>query len=216
MTQTIRQQLTLSGVSNQVYEKLKFYVDLIIQWNKAINLVSPSTLPQIWERHILDSAQLYPIIFEQSKILYPRSDKSSTKIIDLGSGGGLPGLVLAIMGADHVTMIESDQRKCVFLREVSREIGLTNVTVINERIEKVHGITAPIVTARALASLLELTSWAKPFVEENGIMVFPKGQDWQDEIAGLNEHFDEDFVGKIDSFQSVTDTSAKVIVVHNR
>ncbi len=196
----------MCGVSPQAFEKLTLYVAMITKWNKAINLVSPATIPHIWERHILDSAQLWPLILQTQK---------PTRIIDLGSGGGLPGLVLAMMGAEQVTMVESDQRKCVFLREVSRETGLINVTVINERINQAGSITAPIITARALASLLDLTAWASPLIEPNGVMIFPKGQDWQEEIAGLNEHFDDDFIGKIENFQSVTDTEARIILVRN-
>lgn len=207
MTNDIKQRLAFCGASAEAMTKLQKYVELIQQWNKAINLISPSTLGSIWERHILDSAQLWPIISQHSA--------TSTRIIDLGSGGGLPALVLAMMGADHVTMVESDRRKCIFLQEVSRETCLTNVTIINERIESVSGIKAPVVTARALASLLQLASWAAPFVEEKGVMVFPKGQDWHDEVGGLTEHFDDDFVGRIDRFQSITDDSARIVLIHS-
>ena len=205
MNANIKNRLLLSGVSEEVIEKLKIYVDLLTQWNKAINLISPSSLPHIWERHVLDSAQLWPIISQHSE--------RGSRIIDLGSGGGLPGMVLAIMGADHVTMVESDQRKCVFLQEASRETNLTNTTVINTRIENVKDLKAPIVTARALAPLLDLTAWAGSLLEPGGVMIFPKGQDWQEEVAGLNEHFNEDFVGKIEVFQSITDKDARVVLI---
>ena len=206
MTPTIKNRLQLSGVTPEAIEKLKIYVDLILQWNKAINLVSPATIPQIWERHILDSAQLWPIISQHAG--------KGSRIVDLGSGGGLPALVLAIMGADHVTMVESDKRKCIFLQEASRETKLTNVTIVNERIENVSGVKAPIVTARALAPLLSLTAWASPLIEPGGIMLFPKGQDWQEEINGLTEHFSEDLVGNIEKFQSITDKDAKIVLIH--
>lgn len=206
MNSTIKNQLILSGVGNEVIEKLKIYVDLLTQWNKAINLVSPTTLPYIWERHILDSAQLWPIISQHAN--------KGSRIIDLGSGGGLPAMVLAIMGADHVTMVESDQRKCVFLQEASRETKLTNVTIVNSRIENVQNLKAPIITARALAPLLDLTAWASSLVESDGVMIFPKGQDWQEEVDSLNEHFNDDFLGKIETFTSVTDDTARIILIH--
>jgi len=206
MDNNVKNRLLLCGVTEEVIEKLEIYVDLLKQWNKAINLISPSTLPHIWERHILDSAQLWPIISQHSQ--------KGSRIIDLGSGGGLPGIVLAIMGADHVTMVESDQRKCIFLQEASRETKITNVTVINDRIENVKNVKAPIITARALAPLLDLAAWASSFVEPNGVMIFPKGQDWQEEVATLNEHFNDDFVGKIESFQSITDKAARIVLVH--
>src|SRR5262249_36211932 len=150
--------------------KLKKYVDLIRQWNKAINLVAPSTLDDIWNRHILDSVQLFAHI-------------GRGPVIDLGSGGGLPGLVLAMLGAAQniqVTLIESDTRKCVFLAEAARTVGLEvsrgtqrlelgstqaqrgSVCIINDRIESVAGVTAPVITARALAPLKTLVEWASP------------------------------------------------------
>ncbi len=190
----------------QAIEKLEIYVRMMLEWQSAINLVAPSTLPQIWERHILDSAQLWPLIVK---------DGTPSHIIDLGSGGGLPAIVLAILGAQHVTMIESDLRKSVFLREVSRETNLTNVTILNKRCEQVEGLKAPIVTARAVASLLQLVGWAKPFLEEDGLMIFPKGQDYQAEIDELSEEFEADLVGNIEAIQSITDDKAHIVMIYN-
>lgn len=192
--------------TSQVIEKLEIYVKMLLEWQSAINLVAPSTLPQIWERHILDSAQIWPLIVR---------DGTNSRIIDLGSGGGLPAIVLAILGAEHVTMIESDLRKSVFLREVSRETNLTNVTILNKRCEQVDGVKAPIVTARAVASLLQLVGWAKPFLEKDGLMIFPKGQDYQSEIDELSEEFEEELVGNIETIQSITDENAKIVLIYN-
>lgn len=192
--------------THQAIEKLEIYVKMLLEWQSAINLVAPSTLPQIWERHILDSAQLWPLIVK---------DGTSSRIIDLGSGGGLPAIVLAILGAEYVTMIESDLRKSVFLREVSRETNLTNVTILNKRCEQVEGLKAPIVTARALASLLQLVGWAKPFLEKDGLMIFPKGQDYQSEIDELSEEFEDELVGNIETIQSVTDDKAHIVLIYN-
>jgi 16S rRNA (guanine527-N7)-methyltransferase len=194
---SVRQQISALGFSSDSFQKLDRYATLIAQWNKAINLVAPSTLPQLWERHILDSAQLWLLI-----------DKDKT-IIDLGSGGGLPGIVLAIAGAKHITMVESDTRKCVFLREVSRETKLDNVTVINERIEKAQVEKADFVTARALAPLSQLIEWATPFLKENGRMVFLKGADVQSEIDVLPIEIKQ----KIQLFNSVTDKNARIILI---
>ena len=190
----------------QAIEKLEIYVKMLLEWQSAINLVAPSTLPQIWERHILDSAQIWPLIVK---------DGTPSRIVDLGSGGGLPAIVLAILGAEHVTMIESDLRKSVFLREVSRETNLTNVTILNKRCEQVDGVKAPIVTARAVASLLQLVGWAKPFLEKDGLMIFPKGQDYQSEIDELSEEFEEELVGNIETIQSITDENAKIVLIYN-
>jgi 16S rRNA (guanine527-N7)-methyltransferase len=191
---------------NEALDRLKIYVRMLGEWQKTINLVSPTTLPEIWERHILDSAQIWPVIQNLSV---------GSSIVDLGSGGGLPALVLAMMGAEHVTMVESDARKCVFLREVSRETSLTNVTVVNKRIEVANDIKAPIVTARALAPLLQLVGWARPFIEANGTMIFSKGQNYQAEIDQLNEEFEDDFVGNIQTIQSITDAEARLVLVRS-
>ncbi len=180
---------------NQAIEKLTLYVGMIQKWQTRINLVAPSTLPHIWERHILDSAQLFPLIGR---------DKA---VIDLGSGGGLPGLVLAMLGVQHITLIESDVRKTVFLREVSRETGLTNVTILNKRLEQAEGLKAPVITARALAPLSQLVAWATAFCDPKTTMLFPKGQDYQSEIDALPSKE----IYKIDVIQSVTEDKAKIV-----
>lgn len=191
------------GANDQAIEKLEIYTKMLLEWQSAINLVAPSTLPQIWERHILDSAQIYPLIVAENKV------------VDLGSGGGLPAIVLAILGAQHVTMVESDLRKSVFLREVSRETSLSNVTILNKRLEQTELEKSPVVTARALASLLKLAGWARPFIAPNGKMIFPKGQDYQEEIDELVENAEDGFIGNIEVIQSITDEKAKIIVVRN-
>jgi 16S rRNA (guanine527-N7)-methyltransferase len=204
---SVEKALRETGLATpQAIGKLEIYVRMLLEWQSAINLVAPSTLPQIWERHILDSAQIWPLIVK---------DGTPSRIIDLGSGGGLPAIVLAILGAEHVTMIESDLRKSVFLREVSRETNLTNVTILNKRCEQVEGLKASIVTARAVASLLQLVGWAKPFLEDDGLMIFPKGQDYQNEIDELAEEFEEDLVGNIETIQSITDDKAHIVMIYN-
>lgn len=195
---SIKSQLVTLGFNDAQIALLARYEALIVQWQKAINLVSPSTLNDIPRRHILDSAQLWPVI--------QKLQPENPTLIDLGSGGGLPGIVLAIAGAD-VTMVESDQRKCIFLRETARELGLKNVTVITERIEKVSAVSAPIITARALASLSQLVEWARPLVQENGHMVFLKGQDWKSELQALEGSYTSETI------PSITDKDARIVVL---
>lgn len=197
MTPNLKKKFTDLGFGDEALAKLNRYAELIAQWNKAINLVAPASLPQLWERHLLDSAQLWPLI----------SELENKTIIDLGSGGGLPGIVMAIAGA-NVTMIESDARKCVFLREVSRETSLTT-NVVTERIEKAKPQQAPIITARALAPLKQLIEWATPFLEPNGQMIFLKGADVANEISELPK----DIQDKIELKQSVTDKFAKIVII---
>jgi 16S rRNA (guanine527-N7)-methyltransferase len=190
-----KKALTALGASAQVIEKIQKYTHLIEKWQKAINLVAPSTLGDLWGRHILDSAMLWPVVAGKGRI------------IDLGSGGGLPGIVLAAMGAEHVTMIESDTRKCIFLQETSRELGLTNVSIISERIENPREIQAPVIMARALAPLKTLVEWASPMLSKGGIMVFPKGESWKAELTDLGDRF------HVEQHPSMTDTKAKIIVL---
>lgn len=200
MSPKIQKILAENHVSDTAAASLRVYVDMMAQWNKAINLVAPSTLGDVWDRHIVDSAQLFPIIAHYAPPV-------TTRIIDLGSGGGLPALVLAAMGVGHVTMVESDTRKCVFLTEAARNMCLNNVTIINERIEKERKILAPIMMARALAPLKTLVQWAIPMLAEGGVMLFPKGENWAAERAELTSAF------HVKQFDSITDKKAKILAV---
>src|SRR5687767_1366639 len=129
------------GLTRETLNRLAVHLDLLRRWQRAINLVGRSTLADPWRRHVLDSAQLYPHLAGQAG-----------PVVDLGSGAGFPGLVLAILGAPDVHLIESDQRKAQFLREAARVTG-TPVMVHARRIEDVAPFPASVVTARALAPL---------------------------------------------------------------
>lgn len=163
--------LKSENVSRETFSKLQTYVDLLLTWNKKINLISKSTEPYIWKRHILDSAQLYPLI--------PQDCLSLT---DLGSGAGFPGLVLAIMGVKGVRLVESDARKCAFMREASRVTG-AGATILNQRAETVPPGPVDVVTARALASLPELLTLATPFIGPKTTCLFLKGQHIEAELT---------------------------------
>ena len=130
--------------------RLDAYLELLGQWQKRTNLVGPSTLADPWRRHILDAAQLCEHI-----------PLTARNLADLGSGAGLPGLILAILGVPNVTLVEADRRKAVFLREAARVTGCTAVEIICERIEKLS-ISADVITARALAPLAKLLGLAVP------------------------------------------------------
>jgi 16S rRNA (guanine527-N7)-methyltransferase len=180
-------------VSHETVVKLEKYADLLRTWQKAVNLVAPSTLDQIWHRHLADSAQLAALV--------PPDAKS---FADLGSGGGFPGVVLAIMLAERgplaMTLIESDIRKGAFMREVIRQTGLKSqgisVEILSMRIEnrvtqlKVGAVD--VVTARALASLDRLLQYASPLFDDTTVGLFLKGRDTEREIqeAELNWQFD--------------------------
>ena len=160
-------------------DRMKAYEALVRKWSNVKNLVSASALSDLWTRHLLDSAQVQRAL-PQVRIW-----------ADLGSGGGFPGLVTAILLADepeaHVHLVESDGRKCAFLRAVSRETGL-RTTVHHARIEDVvsdfSGIEA--VSARALADMDQLVDWALPLLEKGAIGVFPKGKGHREELTNLS------------------------------
>ena len=162
-------------VSRETLSRLAAYVDLLGQWNPRINLVSAASLADVWRRHILDSGQLMAHLPVSARVL-----------VDLGSGAGLPGLVLAIMGIPEVHLIESDQRKAAFLREAAR-VSAVKATVHAARIETVAPFPADVVTSRALAPLGKLLGWAAPFLAPEGICLFLKGADWQDELTAAKQ-----------------------------
>lgn len=187
----MREEELLPGfaVSRETFLKLKEYEKLLTKWNSKINLVSKSTLRDFWNRHILDSVQVFCSIGEKTG-----------KWADFGSGGGFPGLVLAILSdefgvSNSLCLIEADVRKSVFLRTVCRELGLV-VDVLNNRIEEISPMLFDVVSARALAPLKTLCFYAESHLNENGIAVFAKGENWESELleAQKNWIFDYDVV----------------------
>jgi 16S rRNA (guanine527-N7)-methyltransferase len=161
----------LTNVSRETLERLIRYVDLLTAWNARINVVGRNTLGDVWRRHILDSAQIYPQIPQRTRVL-----------IDLGSGAGLPGLILSILGVPEVHLIESDARKAVFLREAARVTGAL-ASVHATRIEGMKPVVADVVTARALAPVTELLEISQRFRTPSTICLFPKGETVQEELT---------------------------------
>ncbi len=143
-----------TGVSRETLERLECHASLLRKWTAHINLVSRRSLADLWRRHMLDSAQLMPLL--------PPPADCPRVLLDMGSGAGFPGLVLAIMGAGHVHLVESDQRKAAFLREAVRLTGAT-ATVHGSRIERLDSFPADVITARALAPLATLMAYAERF-----------------------------------------------------
>ena len=160
-----------TGVSRETRARLEIYATLLRKWQPRINLVAPKSLSALWWRHMLDSAQLAPLIPPQARSL-----------IDLGSGGGFPGLVLAIVTGLPTTLIDSDSRKVAFLREVSRETS-AGITVFCQRLERPPPAQGDVVTARALAPLAKLLPLATPYATESASFLFPKGQDVGHELT---------------------------------
>ena len=163
----------ITNVSRETLVKLELYGRQLKNWNSRINLVGRKSLNDIWRRHMLDSLQL---------AAWDRDDAKKGPLIDLGSGAGFPGMVLAIAGVPDVHLVESNSRKCAFLREVAISTD-TNVTIHNARIETLDPLLGRVVTARALAPLVKLLPLAYKHMVENGQMLFLKGQDVDTELT---------------------------------
>jgi 16S rRNA (guanine527-N7)-methyltransferase len=186
-------------VSRETLDRLRHYHDLLTRWQKAINLVGPKTLPDAWRRHFWDSAQLLPHI-----------PPSARRLLDVGSGAGFPGLVLAILGVPGVSLVESDGRKCAFLREVARATG-TEVEILNDRLEALESKIAPpdVITARAFASLDLLLEKTKLYMTPNTVCLFHKGRAVDSEIAEAEARW----TMEIEKIPSETDPSGVILKV---
>jgi 16S rRNA (guanine527-N7)-methyltransferase len=192
------------GVSRETLERLEIYAELLRQWQPTINLVAPSTIPNLWERHFADSAQLL--------VLAP---PNAATWLDLGSGAGFPGLVVAILLAERgrkVTLLESDTRKAAFLAEVARKTGVP-VDILCKRIETAATQAKlpafDVVTARALAPLPRLLSLAAPYFSPKTTGFFPKGREAGAEIEAAREGFEFD----VAQHPSLTDAHGRILVV---
>jgi 16S rRNA (guanine527-N7)-methyltransferase len=197
--------LRLVPVSRETEERLAVYVDLLGRWRKITNLISESTFSEVWLRHIADSAQLLKLA------------PSARRWVDLGSGAGFPGLVVAIQLADQpgalVHLIESDQRKCAFLREVARATGAP-AHVHAARIESISpGSLTPVdaVTARALAPLPILLGFAKIWISQGAVGIFPRGRTSE---AQLRAYPDAPAL-RFETVESKIDPRAAILVVRH-
>ena len=184
-----------TGASPEVMDRLKRYVALLEQWQKKMNLVGKSTMADVWRRHMLDSAQLVPLI-----------DKTEGKIADMGSGAGFPGMVVAIMTDRPVVLIESTTKKCAFLSEVAKETKAL-ATILNQRVESVTGQKFSVVTARAVANLADLIGLCLTILRPPGTCFFLKGQGVSAELTEALKRWNIN----ITRIPSVTDPSGTVL-----
>ena len=181
----------VKNVSRETERRLTVFHDLLVQWQSRINLIAPSTVQNIWSRHILDSLQVHEAL------------EGADEIVDIGSGAGLPGMIIAIMlaqqGKGRVHMVESNGKKCAFLNAAIRQTGLrelgVDVNVVNDRIENaLPKIERPaVITARALASLNDLLRLTQGYLSQGTIGVFPKGRDHMAEIVEAQRFWDFDY-----------------------
>ena len=199
-------EVSVSGLdfSRETFAALLAFEQLVRRWTSAINLVSKTTLPDLWARHILDSAQVFSLC-----------PSSATSWADLGSGGGFPGIVVAILAKEmkpdlHVTLVESDLRKATFLRQAAQSLALP-VAVRSNRIESLDPLNADVLSARALAPLSDLLAYADRHLAAGGVAIFPKGARYAEELAAAQENWAFD----ADAQQSHSDADAAILVIRN-
>lgn len=188
------------NVSRETMVRLDIYENLLRKWNPAINLVSKASLESLWRRHFLDSAQILDL-----------AAKKTGHWADLGTGGGFPGMIIAIMAAElapklHFTFVESDLRKSVFLRTVSRETNVP-IKVLSERIQNAEPLCADIVSARALGSLTDLLGYAQLHMNPKGQAIFMKGANFRHEM----EEALEDWSFRSEEYTSKTNDAAVIL-----
>lgn len=191
----------IENVSRETIERLMVFEGLVQKWTKKINLVSSGDAPQVWERHIVDSVQVFHAALNEGTWL------------DIGSGGGFPGAVAAILAKEHAkdqqfTLVDSDQRKCAFLRTVSRELDL-NMKVQAARVEELAPHGAEVLSARALDDLKSLLFHAERHLSPNGVALFPKGASWKQE----HEEAQLQWSYNLEVLQSATNPDATILKI---
>lgn len=173
----IKKELSQYNVSRETIIKLEKFADLLREWNQKMNLVSRNSMEVLWERHILDSMQLINYVPSETK-----------RLVDIGSGAGFPGLILAIMLQEknpdaQITLVESITKKTVYLKDICAKLGLSNVEVKNDRVENAVLDKPDIITARAVASLNILCKYVAQIGKTDTKALFLKGCSYIDEVA---------------------------------
>lgn len=195
--------LSARPVSRETLSRLEAYHALLVRWNSTINLIAPTSLAAAWSRHFLDSAQVFDLA----------SDVVKGSWVDVGSGGGFPGMVAAILAAHErpdlgFALVESDQRKAAFLRTVARQTG-ANPRVLTDRAENLSRMQADILSARAVAPLEDLLAFAARHLRPGGYALFPKGARHSEEIARALEKWRFTY----EKHRSITDPDAVVLKI---
>ncbi|MFQ5437444.1 MAG: 16S rRNA (guanine(527)-N(7))-methyltransferase RsmG [Paracoccaceae bacterium] len=190
------------NVSRETIERLQDYVLLLKRWNPTINLISRSTVSDIWTRHIEDSAQIWEL----------RED-SAINWLDLGSGGGFPGLVIAVLAKGcgskiEMTLVESDGRKAAFLTTCARELGVS-ARILKKRVEEVDPQYADIISARALAPLETLLGYGNRHIRHGGTLLLHKGKSWESELTKCEKYW----TFQLEKHRSRTDPSGVLLKI---
>jgi len=186
--------LAACPVSRETEARLDRYDVLLREWNQSLSLVSESTLDVMWTRHFLDSAQLARLVPDPAR-----------PVVDIGTGAGFPGVILAIMGLPHIHLIEHNMRKVAFLRTVIAALGL-DVTLHAMKVESVKPFPAGAVTARAFKPLVELIGVGRKFLAEDGVAIFPKGRRAAEELAAAEARWRMN----VERFPSLTDSESTI------
>lgn len=189
---------TLNGTP-EAKARLERYAALLVEWNAKFNLVADSTLPHLWTRHFLDSAQLLDCD--------PSLSSPKTVVADIGSGAGFPALVLAILSPAQFHLIESIGKKARFLQHVITELELTNVTLHHDRAENLRDFKADLVTARAVAAIPDLLTLARPLLKPAGVALFLKGKTVAEELTNARRLWDFE----VQQFSSRTDPGGLIV-----
>jgi 16S rRNA (guanine527-N7)-methyltransferase len=191
----------ITEVSRETFDKCVLYINTLLKWNQKINLVSKKhqNFDDIWHRHFVDSAQLIKHIPQHTRV-----------ITDFGSGGGFPGIVIGIIGDYKLHLVESDVRKCVFLKEVSRLVK-RDIHIHNQRIENIDVWESDVLTARALASVDKLLNITKDFRNKSKISLFLKGQNVVEEI----EEAKKNWCFEYEKYQSSSNISGCILKITN-
>lgn len=192
-------------VSRETYLKLDRYRQSLIEWRQKFNLISKNTLDDIWNRHIEDSAQIFEYIPTKAQ-----------KLLDVGSGAGFPGMVVAIISAEKtpylkITLVDSTLKKTVYLNHVKEITGISNTEILNCRVENITDKKFDVITARAVTSLDNLLEYVAPLLSKNGICIFLKGRSYKDEIDAARQHWFFDLQEK----QSKTSKDGKILIISN-
>lgn len=180
-------------------DRLIAYEHMLREWQQRMNLIGPATLDHIWTRHFADSAQLAYRV------------EAGCRWLDIGAGGGFPGLVLAAMEWGEFILVDSVAKKCRFLEAVAAELRLSNVRILCARVEALPPLGVDVATARAAAPLHRLFEWALPHVSDKGRFVFPKGRNHASEMTEAEKYF----TFEAELVQSRTDMDARIIVARN-
>jgi 16S rRNA (guanine527-N7)-methyltransferase len=185
-------------VADQALHRLQAHLRLLRKWQRVVGLVGADSLRDPWRRHYLDSAQLLPLL-----------PPATRTVCDIGSGGGFPGLVLAILdqaGVRQYHLVESSERKCAFLREANRITGAEAV-IHHGRVEKLQGLSADVVVARAVAPLRKLIRYAGSVLSKDGQCLFLKGGTWREELTDARKGW----IMKESSLESRSDPSGTIL-----